>query len=241
MEIEELKKQVVEGNRELPKLGLVMFSWGNVSAIDRERGLIVIKPVGLPYPELTTDNVSVTDLDGRVVSGPFKPSVDLDIHRALYEHFPDCGAIVHTHSTYATVLAQLHIGLPCLGTTHADYFAGEVPCVEPLTEEQITDNYEWNTGMAIVNYFEKHGMSAKDIPAALSIDHGPFTWGEDVWDAVHKAAVLEEISKMAVHMMAINPQLEPIPSAMSRKHYERKHGPSAYFTNDDYGHGMIQR
>lgn len=241
MDLMELKKQVVEGNRDLPKHKLVKFSWGNVSAVDREAGLIVIKPVGIPYPELTVENVSVTDLAGRIVEGPLKPSVDLDIHRALYEHFPDCAAIVHTHSTYATVLAQLHRGLPCFGTTHADYFAGEVPCVDDLCEEEILNDYEWNTGMAIVNYFKSHDLSPKDIPAALSVSHGVFTWGSDVFDAVHKAVVLEEISKMAVHMLAIEPARKPISKVMSDKHYYRKHGAAAYFTNDDYGHGMIQR
>lgn len=241
MELDELKKQVVEANRDLPAQNLVKFSWGNVSAVDRERGLIVIKPVGIPYPELTTDNVSVTDRAGAVVAGPLRPSVDLDIHRALYDHFPDCNAIVHTHSTYATVLAQLRRGLPCYGTTHADYFAGEIPCVEELTDEQIAGDYEWHTGMAIVRHFQKHGLSPRDIPAALSVDHGPFTWGGDVWDAVHKSVVLEEISKMAVHMLAVDPDCGPIRKVMSDRHYYRKHGANAYFTNDDYGHGMIRR
>lgn len=236
MELKELKAQVVEANRELPKQNLVKYSWGNVSAIDRERELIVIKPVGIPYPELSVENVSVTDLKGNVVEGPLMPSVDLDIHRALYEHFPACNAIVHTHSTYATVLAQLHRSLPCFGTTHADYFAGEIPCVEALAEEEILHNYEWNTGMAIVNYFRSHHIEPKDIPAALSVNHGPFTWGGDVWDAVHKSVVLEEISKMAVHMLAIEPAWKPIPKVMSDKHYYRKHGTNAYFTNDDLAH-----
>ena len=186
MDLNELKRLVTEGNKELPKLGLVKFSWGNVSAIDREKGIIVIKPVGMPY-------------------------------------------------------AQLHRPLPCFGTTHADYFAGEIPCTEPLTEAEIADDYEWNTGMAIVRCFERRGISPKDVPGALSIDHGPFTWGGDVWDAVHKAAVLEELCKMAVHMLAISPDIGAIPEAMSRKHFYRKHGPNAYFTNDDYGHGKIKR
>ena len=241
MELTELKKQVVEANKDLPKQNLVKFSWGNVSAIDREKGLIVIKPVGIPYPDLTVENISVTDLEGNIVEGPLKPSVDLDIHRALYQHFPECNAIVHTHSTYATVLAQLHRGLPCFGTTHADYFAGEIPCVDALTDKEILENYEWNTGMAIVKYLQEHHLEPKDIPAALSINHGPFTWGEDVWDAVHKSVVLEEISKMAVHMLAIEPDWKAIPKVMSDKHYYRKHGAGAYFTNDDYGHGMIHR
>lgn len=243
MTIQELKEIVVAGNQELPKRNMVVYSWGNVSAIDREKGIIVIKPVGIPYDELTVDNVSVVDLKGNKVPGeknPLNPSVDLDIHRALYEHFPKCNAIVHTHSSYATVMAQLHRDVPCFGTTHADYFAGAVPCVDPLTDEQIINDYEWNTGMAIVEYFQKHGIDPADVPAALSINHGPFTWGEDVWDAVHKAVVLEEICKMAVHMLAIEPDWQPIPKVMSDKHFYRKHGANAYFTNDDHGHGMVR-
>lgn len=208
MTVQELKDIVVEANKELPKRHMVLYSWGNVSAIDREKGIIVIKPVGIPYDDLTTENVSVVDLQGKKVSGeknPLNPSVDLDIHRALYENFPECNAIVHTHSTYATVMAQLHRDVPCFGTTHADYFAGAVPCVDALSDEEIIQDYEWNTGMAIVKYFQEHQIHPAEVPAALSINHGPFTWGEDCWDAVHKAVVLEEICKMAVHMLAIEP------------------------------------
>ena len=208
MTVQELKEIVVEANKELPRRHMVLYSWGNVSAIDRDKGIIVIKPVGIPYDDLTTENVSVVDLQGNKVAGeknPLNPSVDLDIHRALYENFPECNAIVHTHSTYATVMAQLHRDVPCFGTTHADYFAGSVPCVEALSDEEIIHDYEWNTGMAIVKYFQKYGISPANVPAALSINHGPFAWGEDCWDAVHKAVVLEEICKMAVHMLAIEP------------------------------------
>ena len=242
MTVQELKEIVVEANKELPRRHMVLYSWGNVSAIDRDKGIIVIKPVGIPYDDLTTENVSVVDLQGNKVDGeknPLNPSVDLDIHRALYENFPECNAIVHTHSTYATVMAQLHRDVPCFCTTHADYFAGSVPCVEALSDEEIIHDYEWNTGMAIVKYFQKYGISPADVPAALSINHGPFTWGEDCWDAVHKAVVLEEICKMAVHMLAIEPDWQPIPKVMSDKHFYRKHGANAYFTNDDHGHGMV--
>ena len=241
MKLQDLKRLVVEANRELPKRELVKYSWGNVSAIDHENGLIVIKPVGIPYNELTVENVSVVNLQGNILEGKLKPSVDLDIHRALYENFPEVGAIVHTHSTYATVLAQLGRPLPCFGTTHADYFAGEVPCVEQLSEKEVNGEYEWNTGMAIVRYFKEHGISPMDIPAALSPKHGPFTWGGDVWDAVHKAVVLEEISKMATVMYSISTEPEPLPDYMLNRHFCRKHGPNAYFTNDDYGAGMIKR
>lgn len=241
MDITILKQQVVEANKELPRQNMVKYSWGNVSAIDRKNKVIIIKPVGIPYDELTVDNVSVTDLDGNILEGELKPSVDLDIHRALYLNFADAHAIVHTHSTYATVMAQLHKSVPCFGTTHADYFAGAVPCVDALPDEQILSDYEWNTGMAIVNYYRKNNISPKNIPASLSMNHGPFTWGADVWDAVHKAVVLEEICKMAVHMLSIAPDSQPIPKVMQDKHYYRKHGTNAYFTNDDYGHGMIKR
>lgn len=242
MTIQELKEMVVEANKELPKRHMVLYSWGNVSAIDREREIIVIKPVGIPYDELSTDNVSVVDLKGNKVleeKNPFNPSVDLDIHRAIYENFLSCKAIVHTHSTFATIMAQLHRDVPCFGTTHADYFAGSVPCVEALTEQEIIHDYEWNTGMAIVKYFKEHKMDPVEVPAALSIDHGPFTWGSDCWDAVHKAVVLEEICKMAVYMLAIEPDWNPIPKVMREKHFYRKHGANAYFTNDDHGHGMV--
>ncbi|MDD2958596.1 MAG: L-ribulose-5-phosphate 4-epimerase AraD [Lachnospiraceae bacterium] len=240
--IQELKEIVVEANKELLKRKVVIYSWGNVSAIDRNKGIIVIKPVGLPYDELTTENISVVDLEGKPVRGeknPLKPSVDLDIHRALYENFQECQAVVHTHSTYATVMAQLHHEIPCFGTTHADYFAGTIPCVDLLTDDEVINDYEWNTGMAIVKYFRTHNINPEEIPAALSINHGPFTWGEDAWDAVHKAVVLEEICKMAVHMLEINPDCTAIPKVISDKHFFRKHGVNAYFMNDDHGHGMI--
>lgn len=239
MDLDQLKKCVVEANKELPLQKLVKYSWGNVSAVDREKGLIVIKPVGIPYGELNVGNVSVTDLSGRVVEGPLKPSVDLDIHRALYENFPDCGAIVHTHSTYATIFAQLRRTLPCFGTTHADYFAGDIPCVDELDDKEIQGNYEWNTGMKIAAYFNAHDLSYMEIPAALSPCHGPFTWGSDPYDAVHKAVVLEEISKMAVYMLMVDPMCRPVPKSLLERHYYRKHGADAYFSNDDYGHGMI--
>ncbi len=241
MDLNELKKIVVEANKELPRKNLVKYSWGNVSAIDRENRIIVIKPVGIPYDELTVDNVSVVDLQGKILEGPLNPSVDLDIHRALYENFTEINAIVHTHSTYATVLAQLRKPLPCFGTTHADYFAREVPCVGELTAEEVDGSYEWNTGMAIVKYFKEHDIKPLEVPAALSPFHGPFTWGGDAWDAVHKSVVLEEVSKMAVNMYSISHDPKFLPEYMLNRHYYRKHGANAYFNNDDYGAGMIKR
>lgn len=241
MDVRALKARVVDANKELPKQNLVKYSWGNVSEIDREDGLIVIKPVGIPYDILSVENVSVVDLDGKVLEGPFNPSVDLDIHRALYENFPTVNTIVHTHSTFATVLAQLRRPVPCYGTTHADYFYGEVPCVGDLDKAEVDGMYEWNTGMAIVRYFGEHGLGADDVPAALSPFHGVFTWGKDVWDAVHKAVVLEEIAKMAVFMQALEAAPERLPSFMLDRHYLRKHGANAYFKNDDYGAGLVTR
>lgn len=240
----EFKRMVVEANKELPRRSLVKYSWGNVSGFDNDQRVIVIKPVGIPYDQLTVDNVSVVDINGKKIDGennPLEPSVDLDIHLALYQNFPECKAIVHTHSTYATILAQLKRSLPCYGTTHADYFAGTIPCVHELSAEEISGRYEWNTGMAIVDHFKKNQIDPMEVPAAFSPCHGPFTWGSDVWDAVHKAVVLEEICKMAVHMLSITSDLKPFDTDLLNKHFYRKHGPTAYFTNDDHGNGMITR
>lgn len=241
MDRNQLKEMVVKANKELPIRGLVKYSWGNVSGIDRENKIIVIKPVGIPYDELTTENVSVVDFQGAVLEGPLEPSVDLDIHRAIYEGFSEAKAIVHTHSTYATVLAQLQMNLPCFGTTHADYFAGAVPCVGRLSKEAVKEKYEWNTGVAIVDFFETNAINPIEVPAALSAFHGPFAWGTDVWDAVHKAVVLEEIAKMAVNMYSIKQQPELLPDYMLDAHYYRKHGANGAFKNDDYGAGMVTR
>lgn len=240
MSILELKKMVVEANKELPKRNLIKYSWGNVSAIDREKGVVVIKPVGIPYDDLTVDNISVVDMNSNILEGPYNPSVDLPIHMVLYKEFPQLGAIVHTHSTYATIMAQLGISIPCLGTTHADYFYGEIPCTRPLTEAEIQGSYEYETGKAIVEKFNQMGYSPVDMPGALSCSHGPFTWGQDVWEAIHKTVVLEEIAKMAWGSLSINPAIKPIPQVLLDRHFKRKHGPEAYFTNDDYGNGVVK-
>ena len=180
-------------------------------------------------------------MDGKLLGESWTPSVDLDIHRAVYENFSGVNAIVHTHSTYATILAQLRRPLVCFGTTHADYFADDIPCVRELEEREVLDRYEWNTGMSIVDYFKENHISPEDIPAALTPGHGPFTWGKDVWDAVHKSVVLEEISKMAVCMLCIDKNAQPLKRSVADRHYNRKHGADAAFTKDDYGHGMVQR
>ncbi|KUO77723.1 MAG: ribulose phosphate epimerase [Clostridia bacterium BRH_c25] len=238
--ISELKKMVVGANKELPARDLVKYSWGNVSAIDRENGVVIIKPVGIPYDELTVDNISVVDMDSKILEGPYNPSVDLPIHMVLYKEFPQIGAIVHTHSTYATMMAQLGISIPCFGTTHADYFYGEIPCTRPLTQEETGEAYEHETGKAIVEKFNEMNLSPIDMPGVLSCCHGPFTWGRDVWETVHKTVVLEEIAKMAWGVLCINPMAKPVPQYLLDRHFRRKHGPEAYFTNDDYGKGMVE-
>ncbi len=237
MNLNELKQLVVAGNQELPRQNLVKYSWGNVSGIDREQGLVVIKPVGMPYAELTVENISVVDLDGKVVAGPYDPSVDLPTHLVLYQAFPKIQAIAHTHSTYAAMWAQAGLDLPCFGTTHADYFFGEVPCTRFMTEAEIRGHYEQETGRVIVERFG--GLDPLNVPAVLVARHGPFTWGKDVWDAVHKSVVLEEIAKMALGTRLLNPGAGPLDGVLLDRHFFRKHGPDAYFVNDDHGAGMV--
>ncbi len=237
MELLELKAAVVAGNKELPKQNLVKYSWGNVGAIDREKGVIVIKPVGMPYDELTVENVSVVDLDGKVLEGPFAPSVDLPIDMELFKGFPQINAIVHTHSTYATMWAQAGMDIPCFGTTHADYFYRSIPCTRQLTDDEINGDFERLTGQVILERFR--GLDPVATPGVLVAGHGVFTWGKDVYDAVHKSVVLEEIAKMAFGTRLLFPEAQPVPAALMDRHYFRKHGVNAYFAHDDYGHGMV--
>lgn len=232
-----LKKAVVEANKELPKQNLVKYSWGNVGAIDRELGIIVIKPVGMPYDDLSVENVSVTDLDGNILEGPFNPSVDLPIHAVLFKAFPNINAIVHTHSTYATMWAQAGRDIPCYGTTHADYFYKSIPCTRQLFTDEINGNFEVETGKVIVERFKDIDPIA--VPGVLVASHGVFTWGTDVWDAVHKSVVLEEIAKMALGTVLLKPNVSEVPSALMDRHYFRKHGANAYFDHDDHGKGMV--
>ncbi|MDY0255440.1 MAG: L-ribulose-5-phosphate 4-epimerase AraD [Tenuifilaceae bacterium] len=239
MDIRDLKKAVVEANKELPKHNLVKYSWGNVGAIDRERGVIVIKPVGMPYDELTVENISVTDLEGIVLEGPYNPSVDLPIHVVLFKAFPQIQAIVHTHSTYATMWAQAGRDIPCYGTTHADYYYRSIPCTRQMSDEEIHGNFEVETGNVIVERFK--GIDPMAVPGVLVASHGAFTWGTDVWDAVHKSVVLEEIAKMALGTTLLNPQVKEVPMSLMERHFSRKHGPGAYFENDDYGRGIVNR
>ena len=227
--LEELKKKVYEANMELPRYGLVTFTWGNVSGIDREKGLFVIKPSGVDYDKMTWEDMVVMDLEGNKVEGKFKPSSDTPTHLELYKAFPEIGGIVHTHSSYATSWAQAGRSIPCYGTTHADYIYGEVPCVRCLTKEEIEEAYETNTGHLIVNEFKKMNKDPMAVPAVLCKNHGPFAWGKDPMDAVHNAVVLEEVAKMAYRTEIINPQVQPAPNELQDKHYYRKHGANAYY------------
>ena len=225
--LKHLKQQVYEANMALPKHGLVTFTWGNVSGIDREKGLFVIKPSGVEYEELKPEDMVVVDLEGTVAEGRYKPSSDTATHLELYKAFPEIGGIVHTHSSYATSWAQAGRGIPCYGTTHADYMYGEIPCARSLSAEEIDTEYEKNTGLLIIETFkEKNVMS---VTAVLCANHGPFTWGRDAKEAVHNAVVLEEVAKMAYRTELINKQVQPAPQVLQDKHYNRKHGANAYY------------
>lgn len=227
--LEELKQRVYEANIELPQYGLVTFTWGNVSGIDRESGLFVIKPSGVNYEKLKPDDMVVMDLDGNKVEGRYNPSSDTATHAELYKAFKNIGGIVHTHSSFATSWAQAGRGIPCYGTTHADYMYGEIPCLRCLNKEEIEEAYEENTGRLIVSEFEKRKMDPLAMPAVLCKNHGPFAWGRDAFEAVHNAVVLEEVAKMAYRAESINPQIQPAPQELLDKHYYRKHGANAYY------------
>ncbi|WP_320937649.1 L-ribulose-5-phosphate 4-epimerase [Enterocloster lavalensis] len=225
--LEQLKKEVYEANMLLPRYNLVTFTWGNVSGIDRESGLFVIKPSGVDYDKLRSEDMVVVDLDGNRVEGEMNPSSDTATHVELYKAFPNIGGIVHTHSPWATSWAQAGRGIPCYGTTHADYMYGEIPCVRNLTREEIEEAYEKNTGVLIAEYFKDKDYVA--MPAVLCKNHGPFTWGKNAHEAVHNAVVLENVAMMACRCEMVNPQVQPAPQELQDKHYLRKHGPNAYY------------
>ncbi|MBR0131736.1 MAG: L-ribulose-5-phosphate 4-epimerase [Lachnospiraceae bacterium] len=227
--LEELKQKVYEANMELPKRGLVTYTWGNVSAIDRESGLFVIKPSGVDYDTMSPDDMVVMDLDGNKVEGRYKPSSDTPTHLELYKKYPEIGGVVHTHSPEATSWAQAGRSIPLYGTTHADYFLGPIPCARSLTPEEIGGEYEKNTGLVIIETFEKLGLNPMYTPAVLCTNHGPFTWGKDAAEAVHNAVVLEEVAKMALKTELINPDVKPAPDSIKDKHFFRKHGANAYY------------
>lgn len=227
--LEKLKKDVLEANLQLPKHGLVTFTWGNVSGIDRDRGLVVIKPSGVPYEELTLEDMVVVDLEGNIIEGTKRPSSDTPTHLALYRSFQHVGGIVHTHSPWATAWAQAGRSIPALGTTHADYYYGEIPCTRTLTKDEITRAYELETGNVIIETFETGGIDPLAMPGVLVSNHAPFCWGKNANQAVHNAVVLEEVAKMALHTFQLNLQIEPIDQFLLDKHYLRKHGVNAYY------------
>jgi len=227
--LEALKKAVWEANMDLPKYGLVTFTWGNVSGIDRESGYAVIKPSGVPYDELKAEQMVVVDLEGNVVEGDMRPSSDTPTHVLLYKAFPGIGGIVHTHSPWATSWAQAGRGIPALGTTHGDYFYGEVPCTRPMTEAEIKGAYELETGNVIVETFTSNNIDPNQVPSVLVNSHAPFCWGKDPHNAVHNAVVLEECAKMALHTYQLNPNIGPMDQHLLDRHYLRKHGANAYY------------
>lgn len=230
MMLKELRNIVYEANMELPKRGLVTYTWGNTSGVDRERGLMVIKPSGVKYEDLSPENMVVISLeDGSRIEGDYNPSSDTKTHLELYRSFPNIGGIVHTHSPYAVGWAQAGEDIPCFGTTQADYFYGSVPCVRHLTPKEIDEGYEMNTGKVIIETFKERKLDPIAIPGAICFSHGPFTWGKDPAQAVYHAVVLEEIAKMATFTRMVKPDAAPAPQHYLDKHYMRKHGPNAYY------------
>lgn len=227
--LEKLRKKVYIANMELPKRNLVTYTWGNVSGIDRESGIVIIKPSGVEYDELTPENLVAIDLNGNIIEGVLNPSSDTKTHLEIYKKFSNIGGIVHTHSTYAVSWAQARRDIPCYGTTHADYFYGPVPCTRELTKEELDEDYEKNTGKVIVETFEKRNISTSAVPGVICASHGPFTWGKDPSSAVYHAVVIEEIAKMSLFTEQLKADVKPAPEYLQDKHYMRKHGPDAYY------------
>jgi L-ribulose-5-phosphate 4-epimerase len=225
--LKDLKEAVLEANLELPKRNLVTYTWGNVSGIDRKKGLVVIKPSGVNYDELKAEDLVVLDLEGNKVEGKLNPSSDTPTHLAIYNKFEEVNGVVHTHSRWATIWAQAGKGIPALGTTHADYFYGEIPCTRKMTAEEIEGEYEKETGKVIIETFE--GKNPIYVPGVLVNNHGPFTWGKDAHEAVHNAVVLEEVAMMAYYTCSLTPGISPIAQTLLDKHFLRKHGKNAYY------------
>jgi len=227
--LEQLKQAVYEANMELPRRGLVTYTWGNVSGIDRESGLVVIKPSGVEYEDLKPEDLVVLNLDGEVVEGDLNPTSDTKTHIELYKAFPELGGVVHTHSPHAVAWAQAGSDIPCYGTTHADYFYGPIPCARSLTPAEVDEDYERNTGKVIIETFNDRKLNPVHVPAVICRNHGPFTWGKNAAQAVYHAVVLEEVAKMAMYTRQINGQVEAAPQHVQDKHFLRKHGPNAYY------------
>lgn len=227
MRLQSLREEVLEANLELVRKGLVLYTFGNVSGISRDNGLVVIKPSGVPYGEMRPEHLVVTDLEGAVVEGTLRPSSDLPTHLILYQSFPEIGGVAHSHSDFATAWAQARQPIPCFGTTHADYFHGAVPVTEPMNDDAIAGEYEANTGHAIVSAL-KHAEGSV-VPGILVANHGPFAWGKSATEAAHNAAILETIARVAHYTLAINPTAKPIGKSLHDKHYLRKHGQNAYY------------
>lgn len=227
--LENLKKEVLEANLSLPTYRLVTFTWGNVSGIDRDKGLIVIKPSGVEYETMTIDDMVVVDLDGKVVEGKLNPSSDTATHIEIYKAFPEVGGVIHTHSPWATSWAQAGRDIPAYGTTHADYFYGAIPCTRQLTPDEVERAYEKETGTVIIEAFRSRNIDPVAVPGVVVYKHGPFAWGKDARQAVHNAVVMETVANMAYHAEQINPDATPIEQYLLDKHYMRKHGPNAYY------------
>ncbi len=224
-----LKQQVYESNLRLPELGLVLFTFGNASAVDREEEVFAIKPSGVPYEELKPEDIVIVDFDNNVIEGEMRPSSDTKTHAVLYKHWEKIGGIVHTHSTYATAWAQSQKDIPIMGTTHADHLTHDVPCAPPMPDEMIKGDYEHQTGFQILNVFKERGLSYEEVEMVLLGNHAPFTWGKTVETAVYNSAVLEEVARMAYLALQINPDAPRLKGSLIKKHYERKHGKDSYY------------
>ncbi|MBW8686857.1 L-ribulose-5-phosphate 4-epimerase [Chitinophaga rhizophila] len=224
-----IKEQAYEANMQLPALGLVLFTFGNVSVADRAAGVFAIKPSGVPYVQLSPDKMVIVDFDGQTVEGTGRPSSDTKTHAVLYKHWEEIGGIVHTHSTYATAWAQAQRDIPVYGTTHADHLTADVPCAAPMSDEMIKGNYEYQTGFQIMQCLQERGLSYKDVEMMLVGNHAPFTWGKTADKAVYNAAVLEEVARMAYLTESIRPECPKLKDSLIKKHFERKHGPDAYY------------
>lgn len=224
-----IQEEAYEANMQLPKLGLVLFTFGNVSAADRELGVFAIKPSGVPYEDLTVDSMVIVDFDGNTVQGNLRPSSDTKTHAVLYKHWENIGGIVHTHSTYATSWAQAQRDIPIYGTTHADHNTVDIPCAPPMSDEMIQGNYEYETGFQIMDYLKEKGMSYEEVEMVLVGNHAPFTWGKTAKKAVYNSAVLEEVARMAYLTEQIRADVPRLQDSLIKKHYERKHGPDSYY------------